>query len=255
MKLSVRTQAVLGIGLIEICMLIVLLYSIFHFIDRSSLEEVDRRANSIAQLFAANAADDVLSLDLASLQSFVDLAAQTPGTTFARVVDYNGHLLAQAGDSEALMHAFQGSQEADYLPDIYMVKANIVKAGLRYGAVEVGLDLKNQKQEIAAIKSQSLFIAVIEVLAAAAFSIAAGYYLVRRLKQVRQVLQHANFGHYKYKVKDALSDEVSELAAEVDKLTDRIAWEKTTRDQRIAELEEINHLLHQKLAELHNLKQ
>lgn len=252
MKLSIRTQAVMGIGLIEIFMLLVLLYSVFHFIDRSSTEEIDRRANSIAQLFAATAADDVLSLDLASLQAFVDLAADTPGTAFARVTDYNGHLLAEAGDSDALLYSFQQSQRSEPLPDIYMVKANIEKAGLDYGAVEVGLDLRNQNQAIAAIKSRSLIIAVLEVLAAAAFSIAAGYYLVRRLTRIRQVLQHANNGNYQHRISDVQYDEVSEVATEIDKLTERIAWEKDTRDRRIAELEEINHLLQKKLAKHHD---
>lgn len=87
MKLSIRTQAVIGIGMIEVVMLIVLLYSVFHFIDSSTTDEVERRAQSIARIFAATAANDVLSLDLGSLQSFVEAAARTPGTAFARVTD------------------------------------------------------------------------------------------------------------------------------------------------------------------------
>ncbi|SFD95480.1 hypothetical protein SAMN04487869_101334 [Marinobacter sp. DSM 26671] len=254
MKLSIREQAVLGIGLIEVFMLLVLLYSVFHFIDRSSAEEIDRRAHSIAQIFAATTADDVLSLDLASLRSFVDQAAQTPETAFARIIDYNGHLLAEAGDPDALMQAFQPGNEAAALPDIYMAKADIIKADQSYGSVEVGLDLRNQKQEIATIKGQSLFIAALEVLAAAAFSIAAGYYLVRRLNKIRHVLEEANLGHYQTKVADNRYDEVAEVASEIDRLTDRITWEKETRDRKISELEDINHLLHQKLAELHRMR-
>lgn len=73
MKLSIRAQAVIGIGMIEVVMLIVLLYSVFHFIDSSTTDEVERRAQSIARIFAATAADDVLSLDLGSLQSLLML--------------------------------------------------------------------------------------------------------------------------------------------------------------------------------------
>jgi len=251
MKLSIRAQAVLGIGIIEVCMLLLLLYSIFHFIDRSSVEEIDRRANSMAQIFAATTADDVLSLDLASLQSFVDEAAQTPGTAFARIFNYNGYLLAEAGDADALMQTFEQGHKAEALPDIYMAKADIIKAGSPYGTVEIGLDLRGKKQDIAAIKSQSVFIAAMEIIAAAAFSLAAGYYLVRRLKQIRQVLEQANLGHYQHKVGDTYYDEVAELASEIDQLTDRITWETETRDRRISELEEVNRLLHQKLADVH----
>lgn len=249
MKLSIRSQAVIGIGMIEVVMLIVLLYSVFHFIDSSTTDEVERRAKSIARIFAATAANDVLSLDLGSLRSFVEAAARTPGTAFARVTDYNGHLLAEAGNPDALRQSFQRSRENVGLPDLYMAKATIVKAGLNYGTVEIGLDLEEQLQGIEQVKRRSLMIAALEVLAAALFSIAAGYYLVRRLKHIRRVLGQVNNGEYSQRVKDSQLDEVSEVASEIDRLAERIAWEKGTSERRIAELEELNGLLQKRLAE------
>jgi HAMP domain-containing protein len=248
-KLSIRAQAVIGIGMIEVVMLIVLLYSVFHFIDSSTTDEVERRAQSIARIFAATAADDVLSLDLGSLQSFVDAAARTPGTAFARVTDYNGHLLAEAGNSDSLRRSFQRSRETGGLPGLYMAQATIVKAGLNYGTVEIGLDLREQLQGIEQVKRRSLIIAALEVLAAALFSIAAGYYLVRRLKHIRRVLGRVNNGEYSQRVNDSQLDEVSEVASEIDRLAERIAWEKGTSERRIAELEELNGVLQKRLAE------
>lgn len=248
MKLSIRSQAVIGIGLIEIVMLMVLLYSVFHFIERSTSEEASRRAESIARIFAATAANDVLALDLGSLQSFVDAAVQTPGTAFARVTDYNGHLLAEAGDREALLQPFKNGNETNGLPDLYMASAPIIKADLNYGNVEIGLDLRAQKQSVAALRQRSLLIAGFEVFAAALFSIAAGYYIVRRLKHIRRVLEYANQGDLDHRIDDPLNDEVAEVAAEIDKLTQRIAWDQESRDRRIAELEELNHLLEKKLS-------
>ncbi|MBY6072017.1 HAMP domain-containing protein [Marinobacter salsuginis] len=254
MKLSIRAQAVIGIGMIEVVMLVVLLYSVFHFIDSSTTDEVERRAQSIARIFAATAADDVLSLDLGSLQSFVDAAARTPGTAFARVTDYNGHLLAEAGNPDALRHSFQRSREAAGLSDLYMAKSTIVKAGLNYGTVEIGLDLREQLQGIEQVKRRSLMIAGLEVLAAALFSIAAGYYLVRRLKHIRRVLGRVNNGEYSQRVNDSQLDEVSEVASEIDRLTQRLAWEKANSERRIAELEELNGLLQKRLSEQRRLR-
>lgn len=250
MKLSIRTQAVLGIGTIEIIMLMVLLYSVFHFIDRSTLDEADRRAQSMARIFATTAADDVLSLDLGSLKSFVDAAARTPGTAFARVIDYNGHLLAEAGNPDALHQSFQRSRELDHLPDVYMARATIVKAGLNYGTVEIGLDLGAQKGAIAGVKRTSLLIAALEVLAAAVFSIAAGHYLVRRLKHVSRTLGRINRGEYGEKIQDGQLDELSDVSVEIDRLTERIVWEKTASARKVQELEQQNELLQKKLAEL-----
>lgn len=249
MKLSLRSQAVIGIGLIEIAMLVVLLLSVFHFIDSSTAKEANRRAESIARIFAATAADDVLELDLGSLQSFVSAAVETPGTAFARVTNHSGQLLAEAGDSDALLQLFKTSGLSGSLPDIYMARATIVKAGLDYGSVEIGLDLGGQKQSIAGVKRRSLLIAGLEVIAAALFSVAAGYYLVRRLRYINWVLQQANNGKYNQKVKDHWGDEVSEIASEIDRLTERMAWEGAARDRRIAELEELNRLLQKKLTD------
>ncbi len=250
MKLSLRTQAVLGIGLIEILMLIVLLYSVFHFISRSTTAEVERRAQSIARVFAATAADDVLSLDLGSLQSFVDAAAATPGTAFARVIDYDGRLLAQAGDADALLQPFAVAGDSTVLPDLYMAAAAIEKAGLNYGTVEVGLDLRGQNAAINALRTKSLLIAAVEVLLAALFSIAAGYYLVRRLHLMKVVVERANAGDYSAKIHDRVTDEVAELAQEIDRLTERMRWEHESRVQRVQELEALNQLLQRKIAEL-----
>lgn len=249
MKLSIRAQAVIGIGMIEIVMLIALLYSVFHFIDSSSADEVERRAQSIAQIFAAAAADDVLSLDLGSLQSFVDAAAGTPGTAFARVTDYKGHLLAEAGNPKTLHNPLQHSRGTGSLSNLYIAKATIVIAGLNYGNVEIGLDLREQVQRIEQVKRRSLAIAGLEVLAAALFSIAAGYYLARRLKHIGRVLMQINKGEYNQRVGDSQLDEVSEVASEIDRLTERVVWETAVSERRISELEELNEILQKKLSD------
>lgn len=249
MKLSLRTQAVLGIGLIEVGMLMVLLYSVFHFIDQFTRDEVQRRAQSIARVFAATAADDVLSLDLASLQSFVYEVAKTPGTSFARVIDYEGHLLAEAGNPEHLTRDFERSVNGGELPNLFMAQAVIVKAGLPYGRIEIGLNLRDQKKSILELQQRSLFIAALEVLMAALFSIAAGYYLVRRLKKMTAVVESASSGGGVPKINDAVPDEVGQLARQIDLLNERNHWERSHSELRIRNLEELNRLLQRKLAE------
>ncbi|MCD1646304.1 HAMP domain-containing protein [Marinobacter adhaerens] len=249
MKISLRTQAVIGIGLIEVGMLMVLLYSVFHFIDQSTRDEVERRAQSIAEVFAATAADDVLSLDLASLQSFVDEVANTPGTSFARVVDYEGRLLAQAGNPEHLTRDFKRSIDKGDLPNLLMAQAYIVKAGMNYGKIEIGLDLRARKNSILALKQRTSVIAVLEVLMAALFSIAAGYYLVRRLRQMTEVVERASSGGGVQKIDDSVPDEVGELARQIDLLNERNHWEQLRSSQRIRNLEELNRLLQRKLAD------
>lgn len=230
-------------------MLTMLLYVLFQFIDGSTTEEVESRAQSIARILATTTSDDVRSLDLASLQSVVDAAARTPGMAFARIISYDGRLLAEAGNPEALTQPFHKPDIDERLPDIYMAKATVVAAGANYGSVEIGLDLRDRKQEIVMIKRQSLLLAGLKVLAAALFSMAAGLYLVRRLRLISRMLSKINNEEYYLRLRDSQHDEVSEVAAGLDKLTERLAWRKAKNEQRIAELEEKNQLLLKKLAE------
>ncbi len=253
MKLSLRTQAVVGIGLIESSMLVILLYLVFSFIEASTSEEVERRAESMVRVFSATVSDDVLALDLASLYAFVEEAASTPGTAFARIIDHEGHLLAQAGDGEFLLKPFRPSIRGRGLPDVYMASAPIEKAGLNYGSVEIGLDLREQKTAIDGLKSNSLTIAVLEVLIAAGFSIAAGHYLVRRLNQMRAVVRRAHEENYQQRIDDRGVDEVSELAREIDQLMASADWDYGTGKRRTEDLKELNRLLQRKISELRRL--
>lgn len=250
MRLSLRVQAVLGIGIIEISMLLILLYSVFAFIEDSTAKEVDRRAQSLVRVFAATVTDDVLALDLGSLHAFVEEAAGTPGTAFARVIDYEGHLLAQAGDGQFLLKPFKASTTRGELPDVYMASAQIEKAGLGYGWVEIGLDLREQNQGIARLKSNSLIIAALEVLIAAGFSILAGHYLVWRLNHMRAVVRRAHEESYQQRIADRGVDEVSELAREIDQLMARADWDYETGNRRVEDLKELNRLLQRKIADL-----
>jgi uncharacterized membrane protein affecting hemolysin expression len=249
LKVSLRTQALLAIGLVEAVMLVVLLYSVFHFIEGSSRQEVERRALSIAEVFAATASDNVLSLDLASLQSFVQEIAETPGTAFARVVDSQGRLLAEAGDREALNQDFRHSAGAPDLPDLYMVRASIARGGEDYGAVEIGLDIVDQKQSIQAIKRRSIAIAAMEILLAGLISVAGGYYLTRRLVRVRGAIAQARSVNGFRKIQDNVPDELGELAREINRMNENFYWERSRQEQRIKNLEQLNRLLQRKLAE------
>lgn len=95
MKLSLRVQAVIGIGTIEVAILVVLLYSVFHFMDGSIHQEVDRRAQSIARVLAANAVDNLLLGNRVGLQDLVSATARADGIEFARILDYEGRLLVE----------------------------------------------------------------------------------------------------------------------------------------------------------------
>ena len=102
---------------------------------------------------------------------------------------------------------------------------------------------------MARAKRNSVMIAGLEVLTAALFSMLAGHYLVRRLRRIRRFLKSVNQGDYLQRLDDHGTDEVSDIAAEIDQLADRLVWEKSTRDARIHELEVQNELLQTKLAE------
>lgn len=79
--MTFRQKTVLGIASIEAVML--LLVSFGHIQHaHSTNEQIAQRAESMVALFATLAKDSLLSLDLASLETFVDEMLENPGIVY-----------------------------------------------------------------------------------------------------------------------------------------------------------------------------
>ncbi|MCG8519630.1 MAG: hypothetical protein MI794_16705 [Pseudomonadales bacterium] len=243
---SLGYKAVLGIGLVELTMLAVMLWSIFQFIETSFSGEIDRHARSIVEVFAAVASDDVVARNVPALRQYAEQIASTPGTAFVRITDYQGVLLAQAGDSQALLQPFRSWQPGEALPDVFMTRQDIGRAGLDFGVIEVGLDLTGQNAALLELRHKSLMLGLIEMTLAAFISLLLGHFVVTRIaRMVSRVRGMTAAGE---SIDPISGDELNTLEAELERLEQMLQWQRRQQRERIHQLETINGHCQRKLA-------
>src|SRR5471032_707100 len=139
--LSFRAKTILGIALIEALLLGILVFSVLHFLRESNERQVQRHARVTAETFAAMSRDAVISHDLESLQSYARQLSGTEGTLYARVLDADRHVLAEAGQAAALARPFvAGATPATARDGMYAVSSPVAVRGVGYGSVQIGLD-------------------------------------------------------------------------------------------------------------------
>ena len=83
--MSFRLKTIIGVAIIEAVLLIVLVWTSVNFLRDSTEEEMLKRAETTATLFATTAKDAILSTDLASLDAFVEETLKNPDIVYARV--------------------------------------------------------------------------------------------------------------------------------------------------------------------------
>jgi len=103
---SFRLKTILGIAAIEAVLLAILVFSGLRWLHDSNEEQLTQRGATTAKLFAATTKNAVLATDLASLESFVVEALNTPGVVYARVRNSEALVLAEGGDAEILARPF-----------------------------------------------------------------------------------------------------------------------------------------------------
>ena len=100
--MSFLTKTVLGVASIEAILLLLLLISSNHSLQRSMNEGLHTRANTTVALLDTTARDAIFSKDLATLESFVQHAITSPDVAYIRIQETDGTVLAEAGNPRYL---------------------------------------------------------------------------------------------------------------------------------------------------------
>ena len=99
--MSFRLKTICGIALIEALLLCFLIYGDLDSLRRSSRDQLEKRAASVAGLFAASVADDCISVNVAGLKGQVDSLARDPSVLFVEVRSPRLGVLAMSDVPEA----------------------------------------------------------------------------------------------------------------------------------------------------------
>ena len=211
MVLSFRAKTILGIALIEVIMLAVLIVGVTRFLRDSNERQLALHAEVTARTFAAMARDGVISSDLERLQSAANLLSSSRGIIYARVVDNQKQVLAQAGNPQFLSAPYVRSVNVSDAPDrVFSVDAPIAAGGTPFGAVQVGFDVQDLQTEQASAQRWSWAIAALEIVLVAFFSYVLGGYLLRQVTQFTLGAQQISNGKAGTQLRVIGNDEIAQ---------------------------------------------
>jgi PAS domain S-box-containing protein len=230
---SFRLKTIIGIAVIEAVLLAILVVSGLRWLRDSNEAQLVQRGATTAQLFATTAKDAVLATDLASLESFVQEALKNPGIAYARVLDGQGRVLAEGGDSAALARAFVADTDPSRAEDgVFDTDAEISEAGIPFGRVELGLSVEAFRSLLREARSFGVGIAALEMLLVALFSFVLGTYLTRQLGRLQGASERIAREGPGFRIPVEGRDEVARAVAAFNAMSARLA--ESNAEQRRA---------------------
>jgi signal transduction histidine kinase/CheY-like chemotaxis protein len=236
LALSFRAKTILGIALIEAVLLGVLIFSVLYFLRASNEQQVLRHARVTAETFAAMSRDAVISHDLDSLQSFARQLSGTEGTLYARVLDADGLLLAEAGSRQALARPFVAAQGLEQAGDgMLAVESPVTVGGTGYGSVQIGLDVGSLEQTLLLVRRWSLTLAALEMALVALLSLLLGRYLIRQISQFTHGAQRIAAGELGGQLEVVGNDEIAQATRAFNHMSQVILQGRDTLEARVRE--------------------
>lgn len=210
---SFRLKTVIGIAVIETIVLCIIGWSSLTYLQKSNLEGIGYNAHATARLFSLTAKDALLSMDLASLESYAHELLNNERVKYCRIISVDQGLLVEAGDPAMLDRPFKVDlSTSEILDDIYDVTAAIKAEGFTYGHVELGMSTYHLVDVMVQARSQFILLAILEILLVALFSFGLGYLLTLQLDSLADAAGKISEGIFGYTVPIKTRDELGYTA-------------------------------------------
>jgi len=231
-SLSFRAKTILGIALIEALLLALLISQVLYYLHDSTETQLQQRAASVSSLVAGAAKEAVLSHDLARLLNLVDETMRNQDIVYVSILDEEGKELARRGHSaRAAGEAFSSDFHVEQTDDqVFDVQVPIRVAGIDYGRVELGLDVRRVQEIARDARDLSLAIAALEMFLVALFSYILGAYLTRQLRVLEAGARAVADGQLGYQVAVHGEDELGHTAAAFNLMSRHLEEDRGRRD-------------------------
>ncbi|MDD9951114.1 MAG: ATP-binding protein [Zetaproteobacteria bacterium] len=211
--MSFRTKTIIGIAIIETFLVSILVTSNILYLFQQGEKEIIQRAKSLATMFSTLSKDAVISLDLASLDEYVQQMVHDPSILYARILDGEAQVLAEAGPAARLEVPFQKNNRLQEVTDqSFNTEATIQESDAVFGTIQFGLSTVTVEATIYQAIQRSIFIGIGGLLLSALFSFALGSFLTARLKELRRAAASISNGNLDIHVKEIGSDELAYTA-------------------------------------------
>lgn len=253
--LSLTHKTIIGVAAIEAVLLILLIGTAIKFMMDFNDEAMQKRAITAASLFATTTQDALLSYDLASLQSYAEQMLANPDVVYARVINDEGQVFANASIKDYQAAEFIADETISETQDgVFDVTANIVAADTVYGKVEIGIGISSIQENMNLLIRNISVLALLEMSLVALFSWFLGSYLTRQLRklqsgahEVAEAISHGDFAQAQINIDS--KDELSDVAQAFNSLVDKLKSEFLQRANYQKRLEDLNSNLEFKVNE------
>ena len=183
---TLRSKIAIGVTFIEAAFLLFLAVMVTSLVKDILHDSLTTKAQISSQLFASMTTDAIVTYDVASLDSFVNVILQQPDIAYARVLGPNNKVLAQAGSAAILAKTRNFDTSINKVnDDIFDTYAEIIVDGQLFGRVELGMQTNSIAASIYEIQSVVAGVAFAEIIFVSIISFIFGGYLIKQLTQLR----------------------------------------------------------------------
>jgi two-component system cell cycle sensor histidine kinase/response regulator CckA len=221
--MSFRLKTVLGIAAIEGFLLLLLVWSSSQTLEDSTRKELGKRGKTALELLATTAKTPILEHDLATLVEFVNSVVTNEGFVYARILGRDGIELASAGDPQILSVARKVDLNPEDVDDgIYDLRRELPESNQVLGVIELGIST----DELDRLQKESLqrlgFIALVEMILVALFSLALGNYLTGELARLETAARTVADGDLGHQVEVTGTDEIARTIRSFNDMSRRV---------------------------------
>ena len=217
---SLRFRLLAASLVIEVVMLGVLLANSVRLIDQHLVRQTESRVSAIELAYKTAVALPLAARDYASLRDILDGWQQAGDISYLVVTDPAGRLLASSGwdQGPVLPEPTKDIKNAKILHVVFPVDV----LGQHYGSVHYGLSLDFLEHARRDLLIQGGLIALVSLVLGSFLLLAVGYWLTRHLASLAEASSAIAAGNYKTDLPLASNDEVGQLTANFQKMTQAV---------------------------------
>jgi C4-dicarboxylate-specific signal transduction histidine kinase len=228
--LSFRLKTILGIALIESFLLMILVFSAMDFLQNSNEKQLQQRADITLRLFSSAIKDAVLSMDLATLESFVEEIVTNPDIVYTRISN-SEIILAQSGDATILNHPHHPDKTLFEVTDgIYDIRTEVMQDGISYAVIEMGLSTESIEHLFTEARRWIGSIASLEISLVALFSFVLGTYLTKQLSMLKKASNKVALEGLGYQIPISGNNEISDVAHAFNDMSNKLIEAQVKQD-------------------------
>ncbi len=221
--MSFRLKIILGILLIQALMLLVVIWSNFHFLRTSNEIELNKHAFSTVTVTAALIKRPVLISDLVSLHDLMNEILVQSGADYIRIKD-SSRVVAEIGNSSSLARRFEEDFLVEDVSDgVFDIAAEIMQEGIVFGVVEMGFSTDPIEKVMIAARRQTVTISVVGIVIGLLVALMLGNYLARQLKILRDASRRIASGDVGYQLSVIGEGELAQTARSFNTMSRRLA--------------------------------